>query len=316
MTIENRGIQPLTISAISSVNGNSGVGQELPAVISGKERTNFDVYVYPNELGIFSDTLLIVSNDPGKPEIMLPIAADVQNIFLIIDNEDSLNYFEFGNWFNSNAQAYGPSSRYASLGNSAQATFTTSLEKNGIYDIYQILPTTVNAANNALYCISIAGVLLDSLYLDQNVDSGDWVKLGRYFLPANVSVDVTVIDVGGNNSSRVLRTDAIKFSLIQEISNVAENDWQVLPKQFEFDQNFPNPFNAITTFRYALARQEDVSLQVYNNLGQVVATLVNQPQSPGYYDVNWQTDGLASGVYFARFQSGTFVKIRKLMLLK
>lgn len=315
LTIENRGIQPLTISTAASVNGNCGVWQAMPVVIPAMGRIDFDVYAYPSELGPFSDTLRFVSDDPVKPEVKLPVAADVQNFFVIVDNEDSLNYSEHGSWFYSNAQAYGPTSRYAPLGNGAYATFTISLEINGFYDIYEIVPTTVNAANNAHYRISAGGMLLDSLYLDQNAGSGDWVKLGQYFLPANIPVEVKVLDAGGNTQGQVLRADAIKFALVEE-TNSAGDDLLTLPQQFEFDQNYPNPFNATTHFRYAIARSANVKLQLFNSLGQLVATLINERQSPGHYDINWQADAFASGIYFARFQAGAFIKTRKLMLLK
>jgi hypothetical protein len=316
LTIENSGIQPLTISAVSSVYGGSGVGQALPLVIPANGRVNLDIFVFPSEIGAFSDTLRIVSDDPVKPELRLPVAADVQNFFRILDNEDSLNYAEHGTWYYSNAQAYGPSSRYAFLNNGAYATFTVSLEISGTYDIYEIVPTTQNAANHALYRISAGGVLLDSLFVDQNAGSGDWVLLGRYLLPENTPVEVRVIDAGGHTAGAVLRADAIKFALAEEISGIAEENWPTLPKHFEFDQNYPNPFNATTHFRYALIKPVDVTLQVFNSLGQLVTTLVDEPQSPGYYDYDWQGEAIASGVYFARFQAGTFVKTRKLMLLK
>jgi len=316
LTIENSGIQPLTISSILSVTGEAGVGQALPFVIPANGRADFDVYLFPSELGAFSDTLRIVSDDPVKPELRLPIAADVQNYFRIIDNEDSLSYAEYGTWHYSNAQAYGPSSRYAFLNNGAYATFTVSLESGGMYDIYEIVPTTQNAANHALYRISAGGVVLDSLFVDQNAGSGDWVLLGRYPVPENTAVEVRVIDAGGHTAGAVLRADAIKFALAEEISGITEDNWLTIPQQFEFEQNYPNPFNATTHFRYALVKPVNVTLQIFNSLGQLVTTLVDEPQSAGYYDYDWQADAFASGVYFARFQAGVFVKTRKLMLLK
>jgi len=316
LTIENHGIQPLTINSITSVSGSSGVDQALPVVIPAMGRMNFGVYVIPSNLGAFSDTLQIANDDPVKPEIKLPMAADVQNIFKIVDDLDSLNYSEHGSWFFSNAQAHGPTSRYAPLGNGAYATFTIELENSGIYDILEIVPQTVNASDHAQYRISIAGVLLDSLYADQNAGSGDWVQLGRYFLPANVSVEVRVLDVGGNTSGAVLRADAIKFALVEEVSGVEEDEWLTIPQEFEFDQNYPNPFNAVTHFRYAIAKPGNVSLQIFNNLGQLVTTLVDERQNPGRYDINWQADAFASGVYFARLQADSFVKTHKLILLK
>jgi len=59
-----------------------------------------------------------------------------------------------------------------------------------------------------------------------------------------------------------------------------------------------------------------VSLQIFNNLGQLVTTLVDARQNPGRYDINWQADSFASGIYFARLQAGSFVKTHKLILLK
>ena len=316
LTIENHGIQSLTISAVNSVDGNSGIRQPLPVVIPPMGRMDFDVYAYPSTLGQFLDTLRIVSDDPIKPEVKLPIAADVQNIFVIVDNDDPLNYSEHGSWSYSNAQAYGPTSRYAPVGNGAYATFTVSLQESGVYNIYEIVPQTVNAADHAQYQISIAGVWLDSLYVDQNAGSGDWVLLDTYFFPANVPIAVKVIDVGGNSTGVVLRADAIKFALQEEINGIGEDDWLTIPQQFEFAQNYPNPFNATTHFRYALAKPTNVSLQVFNSLGQLVTTLVNERQNPGRYDISWQADAFASGIYFARLQAGTFIKTRKLMLLK
>ena len=316
LTIENRGIQPLTISTIASVNGNSGIFQTFPAIIPANGRTHFDVFVYPVNTGSFSDTLRILNDDPVKSELMLPIAADVQKYFRIVDDRDSLNYSEHGSWFFSNAQAYGPTSRYAPLGNGAYTTFTISLEKSGIYNIYEIVPQTVNATDHAQYRVSIDGIPLDSLFLDQNAGSGDWVQLGQYSLLANVPVEVKVMDVGGNTAGLVLRADAIKFALVEGANGIGDDDWLSLPQQFEFDQNYPNPFNATTHFRYALAKPINVSLQVFNSLGQLVTTLVNERQKPGHYDISWQADTFASGIYFARLQAGTFVKTQKLMLLK
>jgi flagellar hook assembly protein FlgD len=86
-------------------------------------------------------------------------------------------------------------------------------------------------------------------------------------------------------------------------------------------QNFPNPFNPTTIIQYALPRTSQVQIEVYNVLGQRVRTLVNEIQTPGYKVVNW--DGkddtgseVSSGVYFCRIQAGSFVKSRKMTLLK
>jgi hypothetical protein len=93
------------------------------------------------------------------------------------------------------------------------------------------------------------------------------------------------------------------------------------PKAFALLQNHPNPFNPATTIEYALPMTASVRLEVYNTLGQVVATLVNEKQDAGRYSVRW--DGLnsndemmSSGVYYYRMVAGEFHAIRRMLLIK
>ena len=89
-----------------------------------------------------------------------------------------------------------------------------------------------------------------------------------------------------------------------------------IPQRFALMQNFPNPFNPLTTIRYELPRESKVVLKIYNVIGQEVATLVNDVQRAGRYGVNFTSEGLASGVYFYRLQANDFVETKKLLLLK
>ncbi len=93
------------------------------------------------------------------------------------------------------------------------------------------------------------------------------------------------------------------------------------PDAFALSQNFPNPFNSGTVIRFALPRDEEVELAVYNLAGQQVATLVAGRRQAGTYAINW--DGrdrsgraLATGMYFYRLKAGDRVETRKLMLLR
>lgn len=95
-------------------------------------------------------------------------------------------------------------------------------------------------------------------------------------------------------------------------ANTASN----LPKVFSLSQNHPNPFNPTTQIKYALPKDCWVKLEVYNILGQEVATLLDGDQKAGYNIVRWDAGSLSSGVYFCRLQAGGFVQAKKMVLLK
>ena len=94
-----------------------------------------------------------------------------------------------------------------------------------------------------------------------------------------------------------------------------------IPSEFTLGQNYPNPFNPITRLDYLLPRRSDVSIRVYNMLGQEIITLLRQEQPYGKYSVSW--NGLdkygkqvASGVYFTELKSRNIRRVTKMLLLK
>ena len=94
------------------------------------------------------------------------------------------------------------------------------------------------------------------------------------------------------------------------------------PLNFLLSQNYPNPFNPVTTINFQLPVSCFVTLKVYNILGIEIATLVNEENSAGMYNINFNAAGLSSGVYFytlhaINFQNGTdFLQAKKFTLLK
>ncbi len=92
------------------------------------------------------------------------------------------------------------------------------------------------------------------------------------------------------------------------------------PVQFTLSQNYPNPFNPTTMINFSLTEKSDVSLNVYNVIGELVCTVVNNTFDAGYQSVNFNAKGLPSGVYIytleARGSSETFVSSKKMLLVK
>ncbi|MCO6472316.1 MAG: T9SS type A sorting domain-containing protein [Melioribacteraceae bacterium] len=94
------------------------------------------------------------------------------------------------------------------------------------------------------------------------------------------------------------------------------NEINDLPNKFELFQNYPNPFNPTTVISYQLSVNSKVSLKVYDILGREVAVLVNDYQSAGNYQVEFNAEGLSSGVYYCRIESGSYSQTKKMNLLK
>ncbi len=86
--------------------------------------------------------------------------------------------------------------------------------------------------------------------------------------------------------------------------------------KFSLEQNYPNPFNPSTTIKYQLADFGQVSLKVYDVLGNEIMTLVNEPKAAGSYQVELDASALTSGVYFYQLKAGNLVQTKKMILLK
>jgi len=97
---------------------------------------------------------------------------------------------------------------------------------------------------------------------------------------------------------------------------VSVQDEKGIPTSAFLEQNYPNPFNPSTKISWQLPVSSNVTLKIYNVLGNEVDLLVNEYQSAGNYDFTWNAVNLPSGIYFCRLQAGSFVQTRKMILLK
>jgi len=85
---------------------------------------------------------------------------------------------------------------------------------------------------------------------------------------------------------------------------------------YQLNQNYPNPFNPSTTISYTLKEARDVKLNIYNSLGEKVATLVNNYKNAGTYEVQFSATNLNSGIYYYSIQAGDFIQTKKMTLIK
>lgn len=88
------------------------------------------------------------------------------------------------------------------------------------------------------------------------------------------------------------------------------------PLQFTLEQNYPNPFNPSTKIKFGLAENTNVKLAVYNLLGELVAILINNQLSAGFYEVEFNATSLPSGMYIYSIETPVFKEVKKMMLMK
>ncbi len=126
---------------------------------------------------------------------------------------------------------------------------------------------------------------------------------------------------------------SINPMLVRKIDNILDNvtdietDNNSLITEYRLSQNYPNPFNPSTIIKFQIPNAVDairrggasttnVSLNIYDILGNKIATLVNEQKSSGVYEVEFNADNLSSGIYFYKLHAGSFVESKKMILLR
>jgi DNA/RNA endonuclease YhcR with UshA esterase domain len=199
--------------------------------------------------------------------------------------------------------ANGSQLKIDSLAQTFKFTWNKALDLNGDNLIYQWLPVGGSA-------VTTGGSGVDSFL----------VRTGTQLLALMAGKDTSVLKWSVRTKDPahpiVANVDTVSVTLIKGsgILGVVASD--LLPTEFAMAQNYPNPFNPSTTIQYSIARESQVSLIVYNMLGQEVGTLVNEKQAQGNYTKVFDASHLASGMYVYRIQAGNYISVKKMMLLK
>jgi hypothetical protein len=113
----------------------------------------------------------------------------------------------------------------------------------------------------------------------------------------------------GSNGASVWRRPLSDFIGIKNISTE-------IPSAFSLSQNYPNPFNPTTNIRYDISKSGNVKLVVFDALGRVLETLVNEKQSAGTYEATFDASAFPSGVYFYKLTSDGYSRTMKMILIK
>jgi hypothetical protein len=155
----------------------------------------------------------------------------------------------------------------------------------------------------------------DTLYLYQS--GSDSVAAINLTVPSGQTFYLRVYEwiAAWTTSNKYMNNMSVVISGTTTSATGVETD-NTFPKIFAVKQNYPNPFNPTTMISYTIPQRGMVVLTVYDVLGRIVSTLVNDVQSAGAYTISLNATGLSSGTYFYRLQSGSFVQTKKMVLLK
>ena len=145
----------------------------------------------------------------------------------------------------------------------------------------------------------------------------------------NTSVGFEMTEGLGDDTEywwRVIATDSDDLSTVSgtfkfTVGVVSVDDLAALPDEFTMEQNYPNPFNPSTTIRYGIPEDASVTLLIYDLRGNLVKTIKSDYQSAGWYEAIWNGlsdsgQAVATGMYIARFQAGSYSKTLKMLYLK
>jgi hypothetical protein len=208
-----------------------------------------------------------------------------------------------------------------------QVSATVKVHSKSLYDLTQNNPVQLavelfNAETNQSIALSQTALVTASdtakdLHFTMNLpntQSGEAVELrlkvlGFAIQPSHKASALNEIElVSGTSGAAIVNRVGGQAAQTQSVGSV--------PTTFALHQNYPNPFNPTTVIRYELPSNAVVKVQVFDVLGRVVATVVNERKEAGIYEAMFNASGLSSGTYFYRLQAGSFVETKKMMLVK
>ena len=150
------------------------------------------------------------------------------------------------------------------------------------------------------------------------------VNLPEIFIETEGEAYYTITEITGTAKGNVYRLrEGVAITIEDPQVNRLKlgKSGPVVPREFMVSQNFPNPFNPATTIRYGIPQEAQVSIIIYNALGQKIKTLLDKKQAAGYYRLVWDSvndagNPAASGIYFYRVSAGEHAAVKKMLLLK
>jgi hypothetical protein len=170
----------------------------------------------------------------------------------------------------------------------------------------------------------------NTFQIDLNIIQNVNVNPSYFTMPIKIKVNTTsgdtIVTVFNNAQDQNFQfqvngePQTINFDygnwILKDLLSVTNAEILPTPVEFSLEQNYPNPFNPSTKIKYTIASEGFITLKVYDVLGNEITALVNSKQDAGSYTVDFDASKLNSGVYFYRIETESFVKTKKMLLMK
>ena len=147
-----------------------------------------------------------------------------------------------------------------------------------------------------------------------NDGTGSWIGNGILEDPLRIDSYQLTFEPSNNNTGEVYFDDL----RVVNKTTVGVDDEIIsgFPSEYTLEQNYPNPFNPTTQIRFGIPEEGQVKLEVYNLLGQKIATLIDEEMSSGYHSIDFNGKEISSGVYVYTLSVKDFITSRKMVLVK
>jgi hypothetical protein len=234
---------------------------------------------------------------------------------------EQYKYTYIYDWNNRLVEDLGQSFKYGDTSwvNSSKKFYSYDLNNNLIEELYQQWMDSIWVdTSKTLYSYDGSNNLIEQY--NKVWDGLEWLNysIGSYIYDGNNNQIETLNQIWDDSSW--VNVDRYLYSYI--IVDVEQFEGEV--KTYSLSNNYPNPFNPSTKIKYSIPSitlrqaQSDiqVSLKVFDVLGNEIETLVNEEKPAGTYEITWYAENLPSGVYFYQLRAGNFIETKKMLLLK
>ena len=222
----------------------------------------------------------------------------------LIVNEDDPGAQTSGTWEQFGSNGFKPNILVKRDQEYASITYTYNVPANGWYDAFAYVFTSGLMSSAAPYTLySMHDSTLTTLN-QKDFQNAGWQQLGTIYLEKGQQ-KVVKLDNTGVGTGEYISADATMIMINRKLS--PEVTWtdipkihervKITPKQFTLYQNFPNPFNPITTIRFALQKSGIVTMNIYNVKGELVDQILNNHLEPGIHQICFNASAHSSGVY-------------------